>query len=191
MVFPSGPTVHGHIIRTSGSATSAASVEVGPIESAKDAAQSDLVDRTRFANADESGAFHIVISRPGKYRLHATWGSAAADRDFDIDDKDVDLGDVPLAGAASLRGSIANCRDGDAAVIAVPDLSKAPGPGFGNVQRGAIDTSGRFIVDGLTPGRWSVVIRCAGVITPASPEVVVVPRSGDVVIDFVIGAQEH
>lgn len=104
--FPAGPSVHGRLLRTSGSGGTPGSIEIGPVQDARAAARGDLVDRTRFAKADENGAFRVVLGIAGTYRLHATWGTASADRDFAIDGRDVDLGEIPLVSGTTLRGSI-------------------------------------------------------------------------------------
>jgi len=187
VVFATGPTVVGRIVRSgAGPATEPAAIEIGLLALPKDALKSDPLDKVRFASSDENGAFHVVLGSPGTYRLHARWGSAAADRDFVIskESKNVELGEIMLGTGATLRGTIDGCSGGEAILIAVPDLSKAVTPGLGDLSRVAIGADGRFLAEGLAVGSWSVLFECGGTPSAATPEIIIVPDTNDVVVRF-------
>jgi hypothetical protein len=186
VVFPSGPTVRGRVARASGgSSTDQIAIELLVDAPFMEAIKSgDLMDRMRVTTADGNGNFHMVIAIPGRYRIRARWGSSTAERAFEIESstRDLDLGDILLKPGTTLHGELPVCHDGGEAIaIAVPDLSKPP-----NFEplRAPIAADGRFLIDGLVPGRWSVLLRCAGKPIKATPEVVTVPESGELVIRF-------
>jgi hypothetical protein len=109
------------------------------------------------------------------------WGASTAERHFVLESSDIDLGDIVLQRQATLHGQIAGCQSGEAIALPVPDLSKAP---VFDESRASIDADGRFFIDGLSPGQWSVLIRCQGTSIITTPQAVTVPDHGDLVIQF-------
>ncbi len=190
VVFPTGPTVSGHVAKISGgTAGDPVIVEINADATLQEALQaSDLLDRMRYAIGDDDGNFSIVLSLPGKYRIRARWGTAAAERTFEMGKAmaDVKLGEIVVRGGADLRGTIVGCQDGEAILVPVPDLSKPSRIGFNESRRGRFGIDGRFVVEGLSGGAWSVVINCAGSSAAVSPELVSMPESGDLVIQFTV-----
>lgn len=187
IVFPGGPSVTGRIVRSAGgNPADPVHVEVSQLMTLAQASQGDAIDRVRFTNADENGAFNIIVSVPGRYRLHAQWGSASAERDFEIGSKtrEVQLGDIPLVLGATLRGSVNGCVRGEAVLIPVPDVSKPLTLAGPMLRRVAIDDTGHFLAEGLDAGSWSVLFKCDGISTGAIPEMFTMPERGDVIVEF-------
>ncbi|HSY51729.1 MAG TPA: hypothetical protein VLC46_23200 [Thermoanaerobaculia bacterium] len=186
VVFPSGPIVRGRIVRASGgSPTDPVTIEIGIDEPVQQALKSgDLMDTMRFATPDENGNFRVVIAIAGRYRLRGRWGSATAERVFEIGPSttDLDLGDISLKAGATLLGEVPGCHGGQSTAIMVPDLSKPP---TFDTLNSSIDVDGRFRTQGLLPGKWSVMIQCEGKPVKTEPQVVTIPESGDAVIRFV------
>lgn len=186
VVFPSGPTVRGRVVRASGgSPTDPVTIEIGIDGPFQQALKSgDLMDTMRSATADENGNFSVVIAQAGRYRLRARWGSATAERVFEIapSTTDVDLGDIALKSGTALHGTVPGCHGGQATAIVVPDLSKPP---TFDTLAALIDVDGRFLIQGLLPGRWSVLIQCEGKPVKTAPQVVTIPEGGEPVVEFV------
>lgn len=187
IVFPGGPSVTGRIVRSAGgNPADPVYVEVSQLMTLAEASQGDAIDKVRFTNADETGAFNIIVSVPGRYRLHAQWGSASAERDFEIGSKtrEVQLGDISLVLGATLRGSVDGCVRGEAVLIPVPDVSKPLTLAGPMLRRVAIDDTGHFLAEGLDAGNWSVLFKCDGISTGATPEMFTMPERGDAIVEF-------
>jgi hypothetical protein len=186
VVFRSGPTVTGRIVRAAGGApTDPGTIEISGDENIQQAVKSgDLMDRMRVATPDENGTFRVVVAIAGHYRLRARWGAATAERTFEIgaSTKDLDLGDIALKSGAALLGDVPGCRAGQATAIAVPDVSKPPN--FDTVNA-PIGVDGRFLMQGLSPGQWSILLQCDGKPVMTEPRVVTISESGDAVVRFV------
>jgi hypothetical protein len=186
VVFRGGPTVRGRIVRASGGSPSdPVTIEIsgdGPVQEALKSG--DLMDRMRLVTPDDTGNFRSVIALAGRYRLRARWGAATAERLFEVGSSttDLDLGDITLKSGSSLLGEIPGCHVGKATAIMVPDLSKPPT--FDTLTT-PIDIDGRFRIQGLLPGRWSILIQCEGKPVKTEPQVVTMPESGDAVVGFV------
>ncbi|HYC59803.1 MAG TPA: hypothetical protein VEK79_09575 [Thermoanaerobaculia bacterium] len=189
VVFPTGPAVTGRLIRTAGgNANDAATVEVAAAITFMEALRAgDITDRIRAAVADEQGQFRVVMAAPGKYRVSARWGVAAAEREFEITRKmsDVDLGDIVLRTGSTLRGTLQGCVDGTMSLIPTPDLKTSRlSSGIGEIRHATLDAHGQFLIEGLSKGGYGVVAECAKAITPVSPDVIAIPEVGDTVVEF-------
>lgn len=192
VVFPSGPVVSGRIVRGSGGTpTDPVIVEVTLATTFQNALQAgDIIDKIHVAEADDNGNFKIVLGASGQYRLRARWGVAIGERDFSIDKalSDVSVGEIVLVRGATLRGYISHCAAGEAALIPLPTDLKLTS-GVGEVRRAPIDPQGRFTIEGLSAGRRSVFVKCGEAPIPVSPEIVIVPSDGEIVIEFVRGPE--
>ena len=189
VVFPTGPTVTGRLIRTGGgNATDAAMVEVAAAITFMEALRAgDITDQIRATVADEQGQFRVVMAAPGKYRVSARWGVATAEREFEITRKmsDVDLGDIALRTGSTLRGTLQGCVDGKMSLIPTPDLKTSRlSSGTGEIRHATLDAQGHFLIEGLSAGSFGVVAECARTVTPVTPDVVVIPEIGDTVLEF-------
>jgi hypothetical protein len=185
VVFRTGPRVTGHVARLSGGrATEPVRIQVAAEQTKGNAAGADLLDGIRFATAGDDGSFSLVLGLPGHYLLRAQWGAARAERTFEIAKTmaDVDLGGIVLSSGPSLHGFVRGCANGEAILIAVPNLSN-PAASLDELLRAPVDADGRFVVRGLTVGQWSVLFRCSGVVVTPTPEVITLADT-DVVLDF-------
>jgi hypothetical protein len=185
VIFRSGPRVTGHVSRLSGGAAiEPVRIEVAAEQTKGNAAGADLLDGIRFATAGDDGSFSVVLGLPGRYLIRAQWGAARAERTFEIAKTmaDVDLGGIVLSSGLSLHGFVRGCANGEAILIAVPSLSN-PAASLDELLRAPVDADGRFVVQGLTVGQWSVLFRCAGVVVTPTPEVITLADT-DVVLDF-------
>lgn len=187
VTFPSGPAINGRVALTTGGAPSdPVIIEVTPAVSVADALNDrGLTDKIRVAAADPNGHFRIVLGFPGKYCIRARWGAAAGRLDIELpgDSSEIDVGEIPLHVGSTLHGSLPGCPDGDIRVIPVPDL-KTFTTAMGEVRRTRIDSHGRFTVEGLTPGNWSVVATCGFETIDIVPPVVAIADNGDTVVAF-------
>jgi hypothetical protein len=190
LVFNTGPAVTGRVSLTSGGAsTDPVMIEIVPaIPVAEALHDRALADKMRMTKADQDGRFRVVLAGPGKYHLRARWGSASAEREFELgkDGGDVDVGDIPLQSGSSLHGVLNPCVGGEIAVIPVPDLSRSFTTAVGEIRHAPVQPGGRFVVSGLTRGQWSVTARCASGWIELAPSVISVPESGDVVATFAV-----
>ncbi|MEO8033792.1 MAG: hypothetical protein ABI837_05120, partial [Acidobacteriota bacterium] len=117
VVFPGGPMISGHVVRSSGgTAPDPVLLQAGAKMMMQEALKVDVLEKFRFTKADEDGKFTIVLASPGPYTLRAQWGSASAERDFEItkETRNLDLGDIVLKEGASLQGSVGQCTNGEA-----------------------------------------------------------------------------
>jgi hypothetical protein len=186
VVFGSGPTVSGRIVRAAGGApTDPVTIEISGDENFQQALKSgDPLDRMRIVTPNENGNFRVVVALAGHYRLRARWGAVTAERKFDIEASttELDLGDITLKSGLALLGEVAGCHAGQATAIAVPDVSKPPN--FDTVNA-PIGVDGRFLMQGLLPGQWSILVQCDGKPLKTEPRVVTISESGDAVVRFV------
>jgi hypothetical protein len=187
LLFPEGPAVIGRVVRVAGGGT----IEPPSIKAVLQRAvagtrATELLDAVRFTTARENGEFRMTLSLPGKYRLLARWGSASKEREFEIarDSKIIDLGDIILENGSTLRGSIPPCAGGEVMVASLPDTSKPLMMRLDEPRRTRADASGRFIIDGLHPGSWSIAATCEGKLVSLVPEFVIIPDQGDAIVDL-------
>jgi hypothetical protein len=194
LVFNTGPAVTGRIsLSSGGTSADPVMIEIAPAMPIAEALHDRaLGDKMRMTRADQDGRFRVVLGGPGKYHLRARWGSASAEREFELgkDAGDVDVGDIPLQSGSSLHGVLSQCMGGEIAVIPVPDLSRSFTTAVGEIRHARVQPDGRFVVSGLTRGQWSVTARCADAWIDLVPSLISVPESGDVVATFVAN-KEH
>jgi hypothetical protein len=187
VTFPSGPMVRGRIVRaTGGTPTEPVTISISADAPALEAMKaSDFIDRLRATTADSDGNFHVVLGLPGRYLLRARWGAATAERTFvmDASSSERDLGDITLGVGVTLHGELYPCRDGEAIAVPIPNTTKAAN--F-DLLRAPVGADGRFLIAGLSPGPWSVVLHCGGKSMRTEPPVIDVPQSGEMAIRFAL-----
>ena len=190
LLFNTGPAVTGRVSLTSGGISAdPVMIEIVPAIPISEALHDRaLADKMRMTKADQDGRFRVVLGGPGKYHLRARWGSASAEREFELskDAGDVDVGDIALQSGSSLHGVLSPCIGGEIAVIPVPDLSRSFTTAVGEIRHARVQPDGHFVVSGLTRGQWSVTARCASGWIELAPSIIQVPESGDVVATFAV-----
>jgi len=186
VTFSTGPSVRGRVTRNSGgNPNEPVVVELGLELFGAAVAKVDSVEHFQTTAADENGNFLLTVSVPGNYVVRAHWGSASAVRTVTVSDTmaDVDIGEIALANGVALRGFLPSCGSGEAVMIPVPSPTKPIDIGS-PTHRAHIDGAGRFIVEGLTAGEWSVLARCNAALVDLTPSVVLIRESGDTVAEF-------
>jgi hypothetical protein len=188
IAFPTGPLVRGRVVRNSGGdQNDPIVVDLGLELFGAGATDIDPVEHFRTTTADDNGAFRMSVSMAAKYVLRVHWGSASAARTFAVDAamNDVDLGEIVLTSGVALRGFLPSCQNGEAIMIPVPSATRPLDLGI-TTRRSRIDTGGHFAVQGLSPGEWSVLAKCAGALMDLTPSIVVIHEGADTVADFAV-----
>jgi hypothetical protein len=193
VTFDVGPIVSGHVTLQAGGTTDQRPViEVVRSANVPTADQiakmgDDVADWVRLANADDDGHFSVVITIPGDYHLRARWGSGIGTRDFTMPKpaKDLDLGDIPLQRAATLRGMVPGCESGMVRMTTLPDLSKPlqMTAALVDTRTATADATGRFFFEGLVAGDWFLSATCGGHPVELQPQQLSLLPGQDMVIE--------
>ncbi|HEX9986231.1 MAG TPA: hypothetical protein VGF69_23425 [Thermoanaerobaculia bacterium] len=187
--FTTGPLVKGKLRMSAGGAAES-TAEVQAIRAADVGAvpgdSPDIADWVRRGVLFPDGRFAIAIIVPGPYTLHARWGRGIGSRSFEMKDPPatLDLGDVVLEQAPTVRGSVLNCAGGELRLIPLPDVTKPLRLSAAQLQRIPIDGGTRFFAEAVTPGEWLVTANCAGSRMDVRPNRIAIREGQDSIIDF-------
>jgi hypothetical protein len=158
VVLDTGARVRGRLVGESGEGVRGQAVvrEV-------DGETSRTLDELLRAEAGPDGRFAIEAVPPGSHAVSATapgYGTKRVEVSVGRGDNDVDLGDVPLETGLIIRGRVhdrAGVPVADAMVRSVRPRGIAAG-----VREATTDADGRFVMAGLDPGTWRVMVTAPG-----------------------------
>jgi hypothetical protein len=99
--------------------------------------------------------------------------------------KDIDLGDITLARASTVRGTVHGCDGGEVRLTSLPDLTKPPQmmAALAEIRRATVDGKEHFYFEGVPAGDWLLGARCEGQLILLQPQQLSVPPSQDIFIE--------
>jgi hypothetical protein len=193
--FPTGPLVRGRIVMRATAPTSDRPVirimALAPEATSDPAVPIDPAQLAREVRSDQEGAFRVSVPA-GDYILRATWAGGTAERLFRADGRrDVDLGNIELTRAVSLRGTVAGCDGGEIRLTPLPSPNRRTALPLFDRRRSAIHEGGTFEIASLWPGQWLASARCGGEERLLMPQIVDVPENAqaDVIVQFAFEKQ--
>ncbi len=187
--FGRGIVVTGQLLLSAGGSSPASPlvqvIRASRITSAESKQGIDPADALRQVSASPNGRFEFAVPIPGAYTLRAVWGNGRAEKSFVVEHNDLDLGDISLSAAATVRGRVRGCPGGELHFVPLPDLEQSQRSGFFDYVRAPIDQEGSFFVDNIAAGRWLATARCKENTLQLEPNNILIPATGDLITDFV------
>jgi len=155
VALEAGAAVSGAVLSTDGAPIPLANVELHPAEALEDDAGRWLHPPS-VTVTDRDGRFRVTGVDPGSHVLLANkpgYGEGGPERPIEVGRRAVDGVEVLLEPGASLIGTVTGLPPSGVARVAI-SVSRGL-----RSRRTAPDTSGRFVLEHLAPGEWTVSAR--------------------------------
>ena len=185
--FPAGREIVGKVKATVGGAIAGGPrISVIRRDDATTATNIDLSDWANSVEGDSTGRFSLAVRTAGSYVLSARWGGGIAERTFTLDagQRFLDVGDIVLTRAASLRGTIQQCASGELRLAPHPLADGQPRAlRFTELRKTPLAADGTYFIGDLAPGTWLAIAVCGGRPTELVPSTVTIQGDTDAMFD--------